>query len=106
MPRTILFYDLNLQFQGHWFPLKGQILEIFSHFSPVLIYRELDHPMAGSGWTIKPMFDQSSVSWYNRVRSLTTSRNRLNLALLYVSEKIHVFFHILSSFLNFPLINQ
>ena len=28
---------LDLQFQGHWWPLKGQILAIFSHFGPVLI---------------------------------------------------------------------
>ena len=39
-----------------------------------------------SGWTIRPMFDQSSVSWYNCAQSLTTSRNRLNLTLLYVSQ--------------------
>ena len=31
-----LFCDLDLQFQGHWWPLKGQILPIFSHFGPVL----------------------------------------------------------------------
>ena len=42
-----IFCDLDLQFQGHWWPLKGQILVIFSHFGPVLIYRKLDHPMAG-----------------------------------------------------------
>ena len=24
--RTLLFCDLDLQFQGHWWPLKGQIL--------------------------------------------------------------------------------
>ena len=42
-----LFCDLDLQFQGDWWPLKGQILAIFSHFGPVLIYRKLDHPMAG-----------------------------------------------------------
>ena len=47
MPRTLLFCDLDLQFQGHWWPLKGQILAIFSHFGPVLIYRKLHHPMAG-----------------------------------------------------------
>ena len=47
MPRTLLLCDLDLQFQGHWWPLKGQILAIFSHFAPVLIYRKLDHPMAG-----------------------------------------------------------
>ena len=41
------FCDLDLQFQGHWWPLKGQILAIFSHFGPVLIYRKLDHPMVG-----------------------------------------------------------
>ena len=45
MPQTLLFCDLNLQFQGHWWPLKGQILAI-SHFGPVLIYRKLGHPMA------------------------------------------------------------
>ena len=39
--------DLDLEFQGHWRPLKGQILAIFSHFGPVLIYRKLDHPMTG-----------------------------------------------------------
>ena len=47
MARTLLFCDLDLQFQGHWWPLKGQILAIFSHFGPVLIYRKLDHPMVG-----------------------------------------------------------
>ena len=47
MPQTLLFCDLDLQFQGHWWPLKVQILAIFSHFGPVLIYRKLDHPMAG-----------------------------------------------------------
>ena len=39
--------DLDLQFQGDWWSLKGQILAIFSHFGPVLIYRKLDHPMTG-----------------------------------------------------------
>ena len=47
MPLTVLFCDLDLQFQGHWWPLKGQILFIFSHFGPVLIYRKLDYPMVG-----------------------------------------------------------
>ena len=47
MPRTLFFCDLDLQFQGHWWPLKDQILAIFSHFGPVLIYRKLGHPMAG-----------------------------------------------------------
>ena len=31
MPQTLLFCDLDLQFQGHWWPLKGQNLAIFSH---------------------------------------------------------------------------
>ena len=44
MPRTLLFCDLDLQSQGHWWPLKGQI---FSLFGPVLLYRKSDHPMAG-----------------------------------------------------------
>ena len=44
-PQTILFCGLDLQFQGHWWPLKGQILAIFSHLGPVIIYRKLDHPM-------------------------------------------------------------
>ena len=35
MPPTLLFCYRDLQFQGHWWPLKG------------LIYRKLDHPMAG-----------------------------------------------------------
>ena len=39
-----------------------------------------------SGWMIRPTFNQSSVSWYNCVRSLTTSRNLLNITLLYVSQ--------------------
>ena len=43
----LLFCDLDFQFQGQWWPLKGQILAIFSHFGPVLVYRKLDHPMAG-----------------------------------------------------------
>ena len=47
MPQTLLFCDLDLQCQGHWWSLKGQILAIFSHFGQVLIYRKLDHPMAG-----------------------------------------------------------
>ena len=44
---NVIFCDLDLQFQGHWWPLKGLILAIFSHFGPVLIYRKLDHPMGG-----------------------------------------------------------
>ena len=43
MPPTLLFCDLDLQSQGHWWPLKGQILAIFFTFwpsSPI-------HPMAG-----------------------------------------------------------
>ena len=47
MPRSLFFGDLDLQSQGHWWPLKGQILAIFSHFGPFLMYRKLDHPMAG-----------------------------------------------------------
>ena len=47
MPQTLLFYDLDRQFQGPRGPLKGQILAIFSHFGPVFMYRKLDHPMAG-----------------------------------------------------------
>ena len=35
-----LFCNLDLQFQGHWWPLKGQILAIFSHSGPVL-YKHL-----------------------------------------------------------------
>ena len=40
MPRMLLFCDLDPLFQGHWWPLKGQI-------GPVLIYRKLDDPMTG-----------------------------------------------------------
>ena len=51
MPRTLLFCDLDLQSQGHWWPLRGQILAIFSLslflLGPVLLYRKSDHPMAG-----------------------------------------------------------
>ena len=47
-----------------------------------------------SGWTIRPTFDQSSVSWYNRVWSLTTSRNRLNLPLPYVSQYPHILLYL------------
>ena len=46
MPPTLLFCDLDLQFQGHLRPLKSQILAIFLHFGPVLMYRKLEHPMA------------------------------------------------------------
>ena len=46
MPQTLLFCDLDLQSQGHWWPLKGQILAIFLLFGPVLLYRKSDHPMA------------------------------------------------------------
>ena len=35
MPRTLLFCDLDLQFHGYWWPLKGHI---FAHFGPVLIF--------------------------------------------------------------------
>ena len=45
MPRTLLFCEF--QSQGHWWPLKGQILAIFSLFGPVLLYRKSDHPIAG-----------------------------------------------------------
>ena len=41
MPRTLLFCDLDLQFQGHWWPLKVQILAIFH------ILAQLDPPMGG-----------------------------------------------------------
>ena len=44
---TLLFCDLDLQSQRHWWPLKGQILAIFSLFGPVLLYRKSHHPMAG-----------------------------------------------------------
>ena len=44
---NVMFCDLDLQFKGHWWPLKFQILAIFSHFGPVLMYRKLDHRMAG-----------------------------------------------------------
>ena len=54
--------------------------------------------VGSSGWTIRPTFDQSSVSWYNRVRSLTTSRNRLNVTLPYVFQ----YPHILLYFRQFP----
>ena len=47
MPRMLLFCDLDLQSQGHWWPLKDQILAIFSLFGPVLLYKKSDHPMAG-----------------------------------------------------------
>ena len=39
MPRTVLFCDLDLQSQGHWWPLKGQILAIF-HFLAQFSYTE------------------------------------------------------------------
>ena len=51
------------------------------------------HMLEDSGWTIRPTFDQSSVSWYNCVQSLITSRNRLNLTLLYVSQYPHIFLY-------------
>ena len=35
MPRTLLFCDLDLQSQGHWWPLKGQILAIFGKFGDI-----------------------------------------------------------------------
>ena len=47
MPQTLFFCDFDLQFQDHWWPVKGQILAIFSHYGPVLLYRKLDHPMDG-----------------------------------------------------------
>ena len=47
MPRMLLFCDLDLQFQDHWWPLKGQILAIFLRFGLVLIYKKLDHHMVG-----------------------------------------------------------
>ena len=47
MPQMLLFCDLDLQFQGHWGPLEGQGMAIFSHFGPVLMYRKLDHTMGG-----------------------------------------------------------
>ena len=49
MPQTLLFCDLDLQSQGHWWPLKGQILAIFSLFGLVLLCRKYiqGHRMAG-----------------------------------------------------------
>ena len=76
--------------------LLTQIFLSFSLFTPqpLRAFRVLFSPMvSGSGWTIRPTFDQSSVSWYNSVRSLTTSRNQLNLTLLYVSQYPHIFLY-------------
>ena len=47
MPRMLLFCDLDLQFQGHWWPVKGQILAIFFTFRPSFHIQKLDYPMAG-----------------------------------------------------------
>ena len=71
----------------------------------LLVVEDIVQDITISEGTIRPMFDLSSVSWYNRVRSLTTSRNRLYFTLPYVSQYPHVFY-ILSNFLNFPLINK
>ena len=46
MPQRLLFCDLDLQFQGHWWSLKGQILAIF-------------HILAQFSYT-----DRSSYGWY------------------------------------------
>ena len=48
MPRTLLFCDLDLQFQGNWWPLKGQILAIF-YPSALRAVRVLFSPMV-FGW--------------------------------------------------------
>ena len=47
MPQMLLICDLDLRFQGHWWPRKGQFLAIFLHFGLVLVYRKLDNPMVG-----------------------------------------------------------
>ena len=61
MPQTLLFCDFDLQFQGRWWPLKGQILAIFLHFVPVLIYRKLDRPMGGIYNTVNDLFSASAL---------------------------------------------
>ena len=38
MPRMLLFCDFDLQSQGHWWPLKGQILAIFSHLMLTILH--------------------------------------------------------------------
>ena len=49
-------------------------------------------PILTSGWTIRPVFDQLQVSWYNCIRSLTTSRNGLNLT-FFMCLNIHIFLY-------------
>ena len=41
------FVTLTFNFKVTGGLFKGQILAIFSHFGPVLIYRKLYHPMGG-----------------------------------------------------------
>ena len=48
MPQTLMFCDPDLQFQGHWWPLKGQILAIFTP-QPLRAVGVLFSPMV-SGW--------------------------------------------------------
>ena len=77
---------------GYVFSEKYRILKRMFFFL-YFCYISLFCKVCSSGWTIRPMFDQSSASWYNRVRSLTTSRNRLNLTLLYVSQYSRIFLY-------------
>ena len=70
MPRTLLFCDLDLQSQGHWWPLKGKILSIFSLFGPVLLYRKSDHPIYMSSVSMQ-RFNLEALHW----RSSTDRRS-------------------------------
>ena len=47
MPRTLLFCDLDLKFQGHWWPLKRSEFGHFFTFWPSSHIQKLDHPMVG-----------------------------------------------------------
>ena len=58
MPQMLLFCDLDLQFQGHWWPLKGHILAIFFTFWPS---SHIQKVRSSYGWYTKYIY-MSSVS--------------------------------------------
>ena len=79
MPRMLLFCDLDLQFQGHWWPLQGQILAIFFTFCPS---SHLQKVRSSYGWYIQYIymcsvsmqkFDLEALHWRSSTDCRSTS---------------------------------
>ena len=62
MPRTLLFCDLDLQSQGHWWPLKGQILAIFSFLAQFSLVESF--VCDETNFKLYPVFDREPMQFF------------------------------------------